>query len=73
MHCKNCNELIEQANFCPHCGHPISEEAIKLDNIRTTNIRLETLLKLSESTNDEKALLSIKNLIEKLKENKKED
>lgn len=68
MHCKNCNELIEQANFCPHCGHPISEDAIKLENVKTINIRLETLLKLSKLTDDEKTLSAIKNLIADLKD-----
>lgn len=67
MNCANCKKDVEKSNYCPHCGFPLNDEAKKLEDMKITNARLETLLKISELTSDEKTLLSIKNLVAKLK------
>ena len=58
---------IYEFDFCPHCGTPISDIAKQVEIKKNTNIRLETLLKISKLTNDEKTLTIIKELIDKLK------
>ena len=73
MKCMHCNQEVESLNFCPHCGSALSDKAKELEASKITNARLEVLLKVSQVTNDEKTLLAIKDLITKLKQNKKED
>lgn len=67
MKCANCKKDVEKLNYCPHCGYPLNDEAKQLADIKITNARLETLLKISELTSDEKTLITIKNLVSKLK------
>jgi predicted amidophosphoribosyltransferase len=67
MKCLNCKQEIYEFDFCPHCGTPISDIAKQVEIKKNTNIRLETLLKISKLTNDEKTLTIIKELIDKLK------
>ena len=66
MKCLNCKQEIYEFDFCPHCGTPISDIAKQVEIKKNTNIRLETLLKISKLTNDEKTLTIIKELIDKL-------
>ena len=68
MKCTNCKEEIINYNYCPNCGTPISKEAKKIEESKRLNTRLETLLKLTEITNDEKTLNIIKDLVTKIKE-----
>ncbi len=67
MTCKNCKTTIAGLNYCPNCGMPLNKDAIELENTKVQNIRLETLLKISQLVEDEKTLLLINELITKIK------
>ena len=62
--CMCCNF---EYDYCPNCGNPLNEKAIELEKNKTLNIRLETLLKLTENIEDERTLRLIKDLISKIK------
>ena len=66
MKCLNCTKEINDFDFCPHCGTPISDVAKQVEIKKNTNIRLETLLKLTTLIDDEKTLIIIKELVDKL-------
>ena len=67
MKCKNCQAEIQDFNYCPVCGEPLTDKAVEVEKQKVLNIRLETLLKLTKTTDDEKTLLLIKELISKIK------
>ena len=67
MKCEKCQTIITDYNYCPTCGMPLTENAIELEKNKTLNTRLETLLKLTETIDDEKTLILIKDLITKIK------
>lgn len=70
MECKKCKNIVENENYCPKCGYPLTKTAIEIENKKVNNIRLETLLRVCELTDHEETLLAIKDLI--LNINKKE-
>ena len=67
MKCSHCEAEINNYNYCPNCGTPLTENTINLENTKILNTRLETLLKVTEIIDDEKALNTIKELVLKLK------
>lgn len=69
MICKNCNNIIEDYNYCPNCGRALSKLAIEIENNKVLNTRLETLLKLTEVIEDEKTLSLINNIALKIQKN----
>ena len=67
MKCELCQTELTGYNYCPSCGRPLTGKTIELEKQKVLNTRLETLLKLTESIEDEKTLLLIKELISKIK------
>ena len=67
MKCINCKEEVNNFDFCPHCGTPLSEAARSIEIQKNINIRLETLLKISQLTDDEKTLELIENIANQLR------
>ena len=66
MKCLNCKQEAYSYDFCPHCGTPLTEKSKKVEIQKNTNIRLETLLKLTTLVDDEKTLKIIDELVKKL-------
>jgi hypothetical protein len=57
-------------NYCPNCGRALNKTAIEIETNKILNIRLETLLKLTDLINDEKTLLLINDIALKIKNSK---
>lgn len=63
-YCPRCNtELIEEMNYCPECGEPITDLAKQRETLKIQNAGLLKLQELSKSTADPAVLTAIKNLI----------
>ena len=64
--CANCNaKIISAYNFCPKCGNPLNQNAIKLKEQQQKRVEIELLDELANKIEDEK---SLKIIINKLKE-----
>ena len=66
MKCLNCKLEAYEYDFCPHCGTPLNEKAKKVETQKNINIRLETLLKVTTLTEDEKTWKIINQIINQL-------
>ena len=53
-------------NFCPKCGNPLSQNAMKLRDQQEKRIKLEILDELAEEVNDTKTLAIIVNKIKNI-------
>lgn len=65
--CQTCNNLlIEDFEFCPYCGSPISKKALELENTKLVNSQLVMLANLIRNIEDPKSLYVIDKYIKKL-------
>ncbi|MBE5745800.1 MAG: hypothetical protein E7359_00725 [Clostridiales bacterium] len=69
--CKICNSLVvEDFEFCPYCGAPITKKAQQLENTKTVNSQLVLLASLIRNIEDTKSLYVIDKFIKKLSKTK---
>lgn len=66
MICKTCNKNIENSNFCPNCGMPITEIAIKIEKAKQDSTKLKLIAEIVNNTKDERTLDFLKELTNKI-------
>lgn len=64
-YCMYCNAKMnsEKFNFCPNCGNPLTDNAIRLREQQDKKVKLEVLANLTEKIDDEKMLKILSDFI----------
>ncbi len=66
--CENCKaEVMENANFCPKCGHALTAVAESIKKEERRGAMLEVVLALTDKIKDPASLETLNNLLKRLK------